>query len=31
MIPKPPKDWRFYAKWIGLGLIVASVISWRYF
>lgn len=21
---RPPKDWRFYFKWIGLGLIVAS-------
>ena len=27
MILKPPKDWRFYFKWIGLGLIFASIIS----
>ena len=27
-LKKPPKDWRFYCKWIGLGLIVASIIVW---
>jgi len=23
-----PKDWRFYARYIGLGLITASVVYW---
>lgn len=27
MIPKPPKDWRFYAKWIGLALICVSLLT----
>jgi len=27
-LKNPPKDWRFYCKWIGLGIIVASAIMW---
>ena len=27
-LKNPPKDWQFYARWVGIGLIVASVIMW---
>ena len=30
MIPKPPKDWKFYSKYVGLALLTLAIVNHVY-